>query len=178
MTASSPQEVSGLLRAWRGGYMVRERPGHTLQTSALVNEAFIRLIDVKNIEWQDRSHFFAISANLMRQILVDIARKHKCDKRSGNFRQVSLEKALLIPSAPDPDLVKLDEALSALAQLDPRKARVVELKFFGGLKLNEIAEVLEVSRDTIKSDWRFAKTWLLSEMEDREKDEAGTLSGT
>ncbi len=188
MEASSPHELSLLLRAWRGGdqaafdklvplvhdelhrlahcYMARERAGHTLQTTALVNEAYLRLIDARTVEWRDRAHFFAISANLMRRILVDFARSRGYRKRGGNVKKISLDEGLYISPAPDPDLVKLDDALNALAQLDPRKARVVELRFFGGLDSDETAAVLDVSRDTVKRDWRMAKAWLLSELRD------------
>jgi RNA polymerase sigma factor (TIGR02999 family) len=198
MKAASPQEISSLLQAWHGGdqeafnklvplvydelhrlahrYMARERAGHPLQTTALVNEAYLRLIDVKKVDWQDRMHFFAISAKLMRRILVDFARKQKFLKRSGNRERLSLENALCVTSALDPDLVKLDDALNALAELYPRKADAVELKFFGGLSLDETAEGLKVSRDTVKGDWRFAKAWLLREMKDR-KDE-GKVAGS
>jgi len=200
MTPSSPQEVSLLLQAWRGGdqeafdkllplvhdelhrlahrYMVRERVGHTLQTTALVNEAHLRLIDANEVEWRDRAHFFAISANVMRRILVDFARARGYKKRGGNVKKVSIDEGLFVSPVPDPDLVKLDDALNALAQMDPRKARVVELRFFGGLDLDETAEVLKVSRDTVKRDWRLAKVWLFSELRDQKRDEAGALSGS
>jgi RNA polymerase sigma-70 factor (ECF subfamily) len=186
VTRSSPQEVSLLLQAWVGGdqsaldrlipivhhelhrlahcYMARERPGHPLQTTALVNEAYIRLLGANKVAWQDRAHFFAISANLMRRILVDYARSRRYRKRGGDMKAVSLDEALLISPDTDPDLVKLDDALKALEEFDPRKARVVELRFFGGLDLDETAEVLNVSRDTVKRDWRLAKVWMFCEM--------------
>jgi RNA polymerase sigma factor (TIGR02999 family) len=151
--------------------MLRERAGHTLQTTALVNEAYLRLIDAKEVEWRDRAHFFAISSNLMRRILVDFARSRGYQKRGGTMKQVSLDEGLFISHDPDPDLVKLDDALSALSDFDPRKARVVELRFFGGLNVEETAEVLKVSPDTVKRDWRLAKVWLLCELRDRERDE-------
>ncbi len=200
MPASSPQEISTLLQAWRGGdqaafdqlvplvhdelhrlahrYMARERDAFTLQTSALVNEAYLRLIDVTKVEWQDRAHFFAIAAGVMRRILVDFARSRGYKKRGGNLKPLPLEEALKIPSKPDPDLVKLDDALTALTKLYPRKAQVVELRFFGGLDLDETAHVLNVSRDTVKRDWIFAKTWLLCELKDGGTDDAGTLAGS
>jgi RNA polymerase sigma-70 factor, ECF subfamily len=175
-----------LLQAWRGGdqkaldrlmplvhqelhrlarcYMTRERVDHTLQATALVNEAYIRLIGAKKIDWQDRAHFFAIASNLMRRILVDFARARGYRKRGGDQIEVSLDEALLVSPETDPDLVKVDDALKALAEFDPRKARVVELRFFGGLDLDETAEVLKVSRDTVKRDWRLARVWMYGEM--------------
>lgn len=145
-------------------YMTRERPGHTLQTSALVNEAYIRLIDWKNIHWQNRSHFFAVSAQIMRRILVDFARSRDYAKRGGGTRQVSLEEAAIAPSVRAADLVALDEAMNTLAQLDARQSRVVELRFFGGLSLDEIAEVLKVSVGTVRRDWSLARAWLHREL--------------
>jgi RNA polymerase sigma-70 factor, ECF subfamily len=188
MTKPTPQEVSSLLHAWRGGdksalddlmplvyaelrhrahrYMARERSGHSLQTTALVNEAYLRLVDLRSIEWQDRAHFFAIAASFMRRILVDHARARGYRKRGGNARQVSLEEAMLVTPDAGTDLVRLDEALTALAAIDARKARVVELRFFGGLTEEEAAEVLQVSRETVKRDWKLAKVWLLCELRD------------
>jgi RNA polymerase sigma factor (TIGR02999 family) len=178
--------VSLLLQAWRGGdqaalekliplvhqelrrlahcYMTRERVDHTLQTTALVNEAYLRLVGANRIDWKDRAHFFAIAASLMRRILVDFARSRHSRKRIGRRKVVPIDEALLVSPNPDPDLVKLDDALKALAELDPRKARVVELRFFGGLDLDETAEVLRVSRDTVKRDWRLARAWMYGEM--------------
>jgi RNA polymerase sigma factor (TIGR02999 family) len=150
--------------------MTRERPDHTLQTTALVHEAFIRLVDASRIDWQDRTHFFAISANLMRRILVDWARSRGYRKRGGQARRISLDEAPLISPAPETDLVQLNDALEKLEKFDSRKAKVVELRFFGGLNLDETAEVLKVSRDTVKRDWNLAKTWLLSEMAERRKN--------
>jgi len=186
VTQSLPREVSLLLQAWRGGdqaaldkliplvhqelrrlahyYMTRERVDHTLQTTALVNEAYLRLAGANRIDWKDRAHFFAIAASLMRRILVDFARSRHSRKRIGRRKTVSLDEALLVSPNPDPDLVKLDDALKALAELDGRKARVVELRFFGGLDLDETAEVLKVSRDTVKRDWRLARAWMYGEM--------------
>ncbi|MGA2260705.1 MAG: sigma-70 family RNA polymerase sigma factor [Acidobacteriota bacterium] len=152
------------LRRLAHRYMVRERAGHVLQTTALVNEAYLQLIDANQVQWQDRTHFFAISANLMRQILVHMARSSQAQKRGGRFRQVSLEDASIVAPRPDADLIELDDALTVLAEVDPRKARVVELKFFGGLNLEEIAEVLKVSADTVWRDWDLAKSWLYREM--------------
>ncbi len=199
MSASSPQEISTLLLAWRDGdqtaldrlvplvhnelhrlahrYVARERDAAALQTTTLVNEAYLRLIDVTKVKWQDRAHFFAIAAGVMRRILVDFARSRGYKKRGGNLKRLPLEEALTIPSTPDPDLVKLDDALEALTKLYPRKAQVVELRFFGGLDLDETAHVLKVSRDTVKRDWRFAKTWLLCELKDGGTDGAGSLAG-
>lgn len=199
MEKPSPREVSALLHAWRRGdkaaldqlmplvygelrrlahrYMTRERAGHSLQTTALVHEAYIRLVDLSHIEWRDRAHFFAIAASFMRRILVDRARSRAYRKRGGDVKQVSLDETLVVPAESGLDMVKLDDALNALAGFDPRKARVVELRFFGGLTESETAEVLEVSRETVKRDWRLAKMWLLSEMTDgANRHETGTLA--
>ncbi|HEV8137347.1 MAG TPA: sigma-70 family RNA polymerase sigma factor [Pyrinomonadaceae bacterium] len=186
MQTHSPNEITRLLTAWTDGdqsaleklvplveselhrlahhYMGRERPGHTLQTSALVNEAYIRLIDWKNVRWQNRAHFFAVSAQLMRRILVDFARERNYLKRGGGALQVSLAEAESLPLARNDDLVALDEALAKLSQFDDRKGRVVELRFFGGLSVREVAEVLKVSEETVMRDWRLAKVWLLREL--------------
>jgi RNA polymerase sigma factor (TIGR02999 family) len=145
-------------------YMSREQVGHVLQTTALVNEAYLQLIDASQVKWQDRAHFLAISANLMRQILVHFARARDSQKRGGNYRQVSLDEAAVFRPEPGADLIQLDEALAALAEIDPRKAKVVELRFFGGLSLEETAEVLKVSADTVWRDWDLAKAWLCREM--------------
>ncbi len=186
MTVRTPLEVTRLLRAWRGGdgsaldklmplvykelhrlahhYMLGERRGHLLQTSALVNEAYLQLVDARQVHWQDRAHFFAISANLMRQILVHFARSRDAQKRGGQYRQVSLaESAIMVPHA-DADLLELDNALAALAEIDPRKAKVVELRFFGGLTLEETAEVMKSSVNIVWRDWDMAKSWLYREM--------------
>ncbi len=183
----SPSEVTGLLIAWGQGdesalerlmplvhdelrrlarrQMQNERPGHTLQTSALVNEAYLRLIDLSRVRWQDRSHFFAMSARLMRRILVDHARARRSLKRGGGARKVTLdEEALLVAREHGPDLLALDDALNALALLDPRKSQVVEMRFFGGLSVEESAEALHVSRETVMRDWRLARAWLLREL--------------
>ena len=186
MQPHSQNEITRLLTAWTDGdqsaleklvplveselhrlahhYMRRERPGHTLQTSALVNEAYIRLIDWKNVRWQNRAHFFAVSAQLMRRILVDFARERNYLKRGGGALQVSLAEAKSLQLERNDDLVALDEALSALSRFDERKGRVVELRFFGGLSVNEVAEVLKVSEETVMRDWRIAKVWLLREL--------------
>jgi RNA polymerase sigma-70 factor, ECF subfamily len=141
--------------------MAGERPGHTLQPTALVNEAYLRLVNLKQMQWQDRAHFLAMAARLMRRILVDFARSRGYRKRGGGVRQVSLTQALEVAEGQPTDVVALDEALEALAHVDERKSRVVELRFFGGLSLEETAEALNVSRETVKRDWTFAKMWLL-----------------
>jgi RNA polymerase sigma-70 factor, ECF subfamily len=141
--------------------MAGERPGHTLQPTALVNEAYLRLIDLKQMQWQDRAHFFAMAARLMRRILVDFARSRGYQKRGGGAQQVSFTQALDVAEGQPTDVVALDDALEELAQVDERKSRVVELRFFGGLSLEETAEALNVSRETVKRDWTFAKMWLL-----------------
>jgi RNA polymerase sigma-70 factor (ECF subfamily) len=185
--ASSPGQVTELLRAWSDGdqqalarlmplveaelrrlarvYMSRERRGHTLQPTALVNEAFLRLADAHGLRWQDRAHFLGISARLMRRVLVDHARSHGYQKRGGGARRVALDEALLASPEPSVDVVALDRALEALAAVDERKSRVVELRFFGGLTVEETAQVLHFSSDTIKRDWRLAKLWLLRELQ-------------
>jgi RNA polymerase sigma factor (TIGR02999 family) len=191
VSRQSPKEVTQLLQDWRRGdrealnklmplvhdelhrlahrYMVREKAGHMLQTTALVNEAYLQLIDANKVDWQDRAHFFAISANLMRQILVHLARSRDARKRGGQLRQVSLDEAAVLALEPDADVVELDDALTALAGIDSRKAKVVELRFFGGLSLEETAKVLGVSADTVWRDWDLAKSWLCREMSRAEK---------
>ena len=186
MSKASPEDVTQLLHAWRSGdqaalerliplvynelhrrarrLMSREHAGHVLQTTALVNEAYLQLIDAQKVNWQDRAHFFAVSAKLMRQILVHYARSRDSQKRGGNFRQVSLDEASIMTPRPDADLVELDDALTALAAASPRMAQVVELRFFGGLSLEESAAVLKVSADTVWRDWDLAKSWLYREM--------------
>jgi RNA polymerase sigma-70 factor (ECF subfamily) len=150
-------------------YMKRERPGHSLQTSALVNEAYIRLVDYKRMQWQNRAHFFAVSAQLMRRILVEHARRHNL-KRGAGVQHVSLEEAV-VGGKRATDLVALDDAMNALARLDGRKAQVVEMRFFGGLSVEETAEVLKVSSVTVMRDWSTAKAWLYRELA------KGTTSG-
>jgi len=180
--APSPQQVTELLVAWGGGDQTardelmplvyeelrrlahqcvrRERPGHTLQTSALLNEAYLRLVDQKNIQWQDRAHFFGIAARLMRQVLVDYARMRRYAKRGGDARRVSLDEAMIVSEERAADVVALDDALKTLAEIDPRQSQIVELRFFGGLSIEETAEVLAVSPGTVMRDWTLAKAWL------------------
>ena len=185
MPAETPQEVTELLQKWSAGdsdaleeltpviyaelhriaksYMRRERENHTLQTSALVNEAYVRLIDWKTAKWENRAHFFGVSAQLMRRILVDFARKRpKIDDEK--VRHVSLDEAFTITTEKDADLVALDEALNELATFDERKAKIVELKFFGGLSVDETAEVLKISGITVMREWQKAKAWLYREL--------------
>jgi RNA polymerase sigma factor (TIGR02999 family) len=180
-------QVTGLLRAWSDGddtaleqliplveaelrrlaraYMRRERQGHTLQTTALVNEAFVRLVDAKEIRWSDRAHFLGITARLMRRVLVDHARAHGSEKRGGLAQRAPFEAALaLATSDPSLDVIALDQALDRLAAVEPRLAKVVELRFFGGLSVEETADVLHMSNDTVKRDWRLAKQWLGREL--------------
>jgi len=186
MSKPSGLDVTQLLQAWSDGdqealaqltplvyaelhrlarrYMAQERPGHLLQTSALVNEAFLRLIDWKTVRWQNRAHFFGVSAQLMRRILVDFARSQNYAKRGGQALLVSLSEAAALPQERGTDLVALDDALKQLAVLDARQSQVVELKFFGGMEMEEIAEVLNVSLGTVKRDWSLAKLWLVREL--------------
>jgi RNA polymerase sigma factor (TIGR02999 family) len=181
-----PAEITRLLVDWRGGdqaalaqliplvhdelrrlarrHMAHERVGHTLQATALVNEAFVRLIDVRQVKWQDRAHFFAMSSRLMRRILVDFARSKGYQKRGGGAQKVSFDEALNVTREPGQDLVALDDALDALAAFDARKAQVVEMRFFGGLSVEETAEALNVSVDTVMRDWKLAKAWLLRQL--------------
>ena len=147
--------------------MAGERAGHSLQATALVNEAYLRLIDVQHVDWQNRAHFLAMSARLMRRILVDVARSKRYQKRGGGAVKVTFDEALVAPAEPGHDLVALDDALEALATVDERKARVIELRFFGGLSVEETASVLEVSVDTVMRDWKLAKAWLLRELRNR-----------
>ena len=178
-------QVTEFLRAWSDGdraaldnltpivydelhrlarrYMKGERPGHSLQATALVNEAYMRLVDYKNMQWQNRAHFFAVSAQLMRRILVDHARRHNL-KRGGGVQHVSLDNTAIISGERDADLVALDDAMNLLAELDPRKVQVVEMRFFGGLSVEETAEVLKVSTITVMRDWSTAKAWLYREL--------------
>lgn len=145
-------------------YMKQESPGHTLQTSALVNEAFLRLVDQKNVRWQNRAHFFGIAAQMMRRILVDYARRHRYAKRGGGIRDLSLEEALIVSHERTEEVVALDETLDQLAKFDPRKSKIVEFRFFAGLSIEETAEVLDVSAGTIMRDWTLAKAWLRREI--------------
>ena len=151
------------LRRLARHYMGHERPGHTLQATALVNEAYLRLIEVTKIEWQNRAHFVAIAARIMRHILVDAARARRNLKRGGGKR-VTLDEAMLVTAQASPDVIDVDRALTALGRVDPRKAQMVELRFFGGLSLEETAEAMKISVDTVKRDWRVAKLWLLREL--------------
>jgi len=183
---TASQQVSKLLQAWGQGdeaafnqlvslvhaelcrlarrYMIGERAGHTLQTTALVNEAYLRLLKAQQVNWQNRAHFFAVAAQLMRRILVDSARARGGQKRGGGVPKVTLDEALVGPQAKGPDLVALDDALQTLSEMDQRKGRVVELRFFGGLSVEETAEVLKVAPNTVLRDWKFAKKWLKREL--------------
>src|SRR5688572_21097394 len=156
--------VHAELRRLARRHMGHERPGHTLQATALVNEAYLRLIDVRQIQWQNRAHFFAMSARLMRRILVDFARARHYQKRGGGAQKVTFDEALAVSHERGGELVALDDALVALAAVDPRKSQVVEMRFFGGLSVEETAEALHVSVDTVMRDWKLAKVWLLREL--------------
>jgi len=187
MDTSPSRDLTQLLRAWGAGdehaleqliplvygelrktakrRMARERDGHTLQTTALINEVYVRLVDLDGVGWQDRTHFFAICARLMRRILTDHARSRSYLKRGGDAVRVTFDEALMVSPDPALDLVALDGALQKLAAMDSRKGKVVELRFFGGLSLEETAAVLKISSDTVTRDWNLAKAWLLREME-------------
>jgi RNA polymerase sigma-70 factor, ECF subfamily len=193
MSKPVEHEITELLQAWRHGdeyalerltpqvyrelhraaksCMRRERDGHTLQTTALINELFLRLADLKEIDWQNRAHFFALCARQMRRILTDQARAHQSHKRGGGAQPVSLDAAPVVSSRPQPEVLALDGALNALAKVDSRKSQVVELRFFGGLSVEETAEVLKVSPDTVVRDWKLAKAWLLRELSRESLDE-------
>jgi RNA polymerase sigma factor (TIGR02999 family) len=186
MPAATPEAVTQLLKAWGNGeqkaldqliplvytelhrlahrYMGGERNAHTLQPTALVHEMYERLIDLKNVSWQNRAHFFGVSAQLMRRVLVDYARSRRYTKRGGEWRQVPFNEAVAVFRDPQTDIVALDDALRTLADIDPRKSRVVEMRFFGGMSVKEVAEVLNVSQETVQRDWRLAKAWLLREL--------------
>jgi RNA polymerase sigma factor (TIGR02999 family) len=186
MGTPSPQEITQLLLAWSQGdrsaldqliplvyeelrrlakhYMGQERPGHALQTTALVNEAYLRLIDASQVKWQNRAHFLAVSAQLMRRVLVDFARSNHQLKRGGKAHRVSLDQALVVSAEQGPNLVDLDDALSALSALDGRQSQVVELRFFGGLSVEETAEALKISPTTVRRDWTLARAWLHREL--------------
>lgn len=140
--------------------MSRERKNHTLQATALINEAYVRLVDQKNVHWANRSHFFAISAQIMRRILIDHARRHAYAKRGGGVQQVSLDEAATVTRTAGAEMIRLDEALKSLAEMDPRRSQVVELRYFGGLNNEEIAGVLKVSENTVTRDWNMARAWL------------------
>ena len=189
MPSDQPSAATALLQAWGRGdrhaldtliplvhrelrklaqrQMNRERPGHTLQATALVNEVFIRLIDGKQVQFRNRAHFFAIAARLMRRILVDAARARNYQKRGGGAALVSLDEALTISPERDRELVALDDALTALADVDARKSLVVEMRYFGGLSVEDTAAALDVSADTVMRDWRLARGWLLRELSGR-----------
>jgi RNA polymerase sigma factor (TIGR02999 family) len=193
MTAPSSHSVTKLLLAWRQGdraaleemtplvyqklrrlarhYMAGQKPGHTLQATALVHEAYVRLIDCQQVNWKDRAHFFAISAQMMRRVLVEFARSGQYQKRGGGARKTSLDESLIASPQRGQDLVALDDALQALATSYPRQSQVVELRFFGGLSVEETAEVLQVSAVTVMRDWQLAKVWLAREL--RKRDHAG-----
>lgn len=185
----SAHDVTQLLRAWSEGdqdalekltplvyrelyrrahwYMAREHAGHTLQTTALVNEIYVRMVDLRGVSWRDRAHFFAISSRLIRRVLIDAARAKRSLKRGGDSPHVVFDDELIVSHEPRADLVALDDALTALAAVDQRKSQVVELRFFGGLGVEETAEVLKVSPDTVKRDWKLAKAWLRRELRHR-----------
>ena len=186
MASPSSENLTGLLHAWRQGdeealrqitplvyremrkaarhYMAGERPGHSLQTTALINEVYLRLIGVQKVSWQNRAHFLAVCARLMRRVLTDYARSRDYQKRGGGLVRVSLSAVQLPAAESDPDLTALDEAMNKLAAVDDRKSQVVELRFFGGLDVKETAEVLKVSPETVMRDWKIAQAWLLREM--------------
>jgi len=191
MDASPSGDLTQLLRAWGAGdeqaleqltplvygelrksakrRMARERDGHTLQTTALINEVYLRLVDLEGVGWQDRAHFFAICARLMRHILTDYARSRSYLKRGGDAQRVTFDEGLMVSANPAEDLVALDGALQKLAAIDSRKSSVVELRYFGGLSVKETAAVLKVSTDTVTRDWNLAKAWLLREMEGEQR---------
>lgn len=186
----SPGDVSGLLHRWSGGdrrafeelmpivygelrrlanhYLQGERGGHTLQSTALVHEAYLRLVSAKDLQWQGRAHFFAVAAQSMRRILVDHARQRQAGKRGSGAQKAPLEEALTVPVHPGLDVAALDESLNSLAAFDPRKSRVVELRFFGGLSTSEIAEVLGISPAAVRNDWVVAKAWLYRDLRPEE----------
>ncbi len=158
------------LRNLAHNFLYRERPGHTLQTTALVHEAYLKLIDQNDARWQNRAHFFAIAAQAMRRILIDSARKHAAAKRGGPQEKLSLDEVADIALEPDINLLKLDEALHELAKIDPRQSRIVELRYFGGLTIEETAEVISVSPATVKREWMMARAWLHQEITESESD--------
>ena len=159
------------LRNLAHNFLYRERPGHTLQTTALVHEAYLKLIDQNDARWQNRAHFFAIAAQAMRRILIDSARKHAAAKRGGPQAELSLDEVADIALEPDSNLLKLDEALNELAKIDPRQSRIVELRYFGGLTIEETAEVISVSPATVKREWMMARAWLHQEITERGLDQ-------
>jgi RNA polymerase sigma factor (TIGR02999 family) len=185
MTAS-PKEVTELLASWSNGdkaaldqliplvyselrslarrYMGRENPGHTLQSSALINEAYLKLVDQPNVQWQNRAHFFAVAAQIMRHILIDHARRHRYLKRGGGAQKISLDESATLTGTRAAELVALDDALVSLAAFDPRKSRIIELRFFGGLSIEETALVMKLSAITVTREWRAVRAWLRREM--------------
>jgi RNA polymerase sigma-70 factor (ECF subfamily) len=186
MRAPSSRKVTDLLQAWGRGdeealqkliplmyqelhaaarrYMACEKPGHTLQPTALIHETYLRLVDIRHVKWQDRAHFLAVCARLMRRILIDFARKRGYKKRGGAIIHVDFDELLVVSSHADTNLLAVDQALERLARVDARTSRVVELRFFGGLGVKETAEVMKISTDTVKRDWKFAKVWLLRDL--------------
>lgn len=158
------EQVYGELRAMARRYMKNERPGHTLQTTALVHEVYLRLVDETQIEWRERAQFFAMAAKMMRRILVDAARARKSLKRGGMALQVNLDETALVSASPGPPILALDEALTSFSQVAPRQAQVVELRYFGGLTEEEIVAALNISPRTVRRDWDFARAWLLREL--------------
>lgn len=194
MPEPTAHEITQLLRAWNEGdqtaleklaplvyaelhrlargYMRGERPGHVLQSTALINEAWLRLIDWKNIEWHNRAHFFGVAARMMRRILVDFARERGAARRGGSAERVALEEAVLVSADRGAEILALDETLSRLAEIDERKCQIVEMRFFGGMGVDETAEVLELSPRTVKREWNLARAWLYRELSDEKCDNA------
>jgi RNA polymerase sigma factor (TIGR02999 family) len=194
MARPPASEITQLLLAWGGGdecalerlmplvyeelrraarrYMAHQRPDHTLQTAALVNEVYLRLVNFREVNWKDRAHFFAVCARLMRRILIDFARSRHYEKRGGGAHPVPLNEAFVVSRESPAGVLALDDALKGLARIDPRKSQVVELRFFGGLSVRETGEVLRVSEETVQRDWRLAKIWLLHEMSGGKRDGA------
>jgi RNA polymerase sigma-70 factor (ECF subfamily) len=166
------------LRRLAGGYMRRERGDHTLQATALVHEAYLKLVEQRSVDWQSRAHFFGIAAQVMRRILVDHARGHLRDKRGGGHERVPMDEALVFAPEQSLELVKLDEALERLTKLDPRQGKIVELRFFGGLTVEQAADLLEISPKTVKRDWSMAKAWLHGELKQSYGDKARQLGGS
>ena len=194
MSECPDHQVTALLQAWSAGdeqaldklaplvyeelhrtahrYMARENSGHTLQTTALVNEVYLRLVNVRKVDWQGRAHFYAICARMMRRVLTDFARSRRYIKRGGDAVHLPFEEALFRRREDAPDIVDLDEALNVLASMDQRKTQVVELRFFGGFSVEETAKVLDISVETVHRDWKLAKVWLMRELSKEKPDEA------
>ena len=199
MVQQPSSEVTELLRAWSGGdeaalarivklvypelrdiarrCLRRERADHTIQATALVHEAYLRLVDIRQVDWQDRAHFLAVGARVMRRVLVDYARARDCAKREGAAHRTTLNDALILSSEPDPVVIRLHEALEHLAEFDTRKAQVVEMRYFGGLTAEEIAAVLHISPQSVNRDWSLAKAWLVREMSSEDEHGAPALGG-